>query len=128
MCGILGIRRFDGRRTDEGLLRAMAANLAHRGPDGDGFRVFGDVGFGHTRLSIIDLAGSPQPMTSASGPYHITFNGEIFNYQSLRDDLVREGVPLRTHGDTEVLLETMRRKGTRGAFETERAVRIRLFR
>ncbi|MEO7099252.1 MAG: asparagine synthase (glutamine-hydrolyzing) [Luteolibacter sp.] len=114
MCGILGIRRFDGHPADEALLRKMAAKLHHRGPDGDGFKVFGDVGFGHTRLSIIDLAGSPQPMTSASGPFHITFNGEIFNYQSLRADLVSEGVPLKTHGDTEVLLETIRREGIRG--------------
>ncbi len=114
MCGIVGIRRTDGRPVDEALLRAMAKNLQHRGPDGDGFRVYGDVGFGHTRLSIIDLAGSPQPMSSASGPCHITFNGEIFNYQELREQLVRDGVPLRTHGDTEVLLETLRQKGLRG--------------
>lgn len=114
MCGIVGIRRFDGRPVDEALLRAMAAQLAHRGPDGDGFRVFRDVGFGHTRLSIIDLAGSPQPMTSASGPCHLTFNGEIFNYQERRAELVQRGVPLRTHGDTEVLLETLRTEGLRG--------------
>ncbi|MEO5913713.1 MAG: asparagine synthase (glutamine-hydrolyzing) [Luteolibacter sp.] len=114
MCGIVGVRYFKGRRAEEGLLRQMAAQLHHRGPDGDGFKVLGDVGFGHTRLSIIDLAGSPQPMTSASGPFHITFNGEIFNYQSLRADLERDGVPLRTHGDTEVLLEIMRREGIRG--------------
>lgn len=114
MCGIVGIRRFDGGPVDEGLLRTMAAQLAHRGPDGDGFRVWGDVGFGHTRLSIIDVAGSPQPMTSASGPFHLTFNGEIFNYQERRDLLVRDGVPLRTLGDTEVLLETLRVVGLRG--------------
>ena len=114
MCGIVGIRRFDGRPVDEALLRAMAARLQHRGPDGDGFRIVRDVGFGHTRLSIIDLAGSPQPMTSASGPFHITFNGEIFNYQQLRDELVRDGVKLRTHGDTEVLLETLRLHGLKG--------------
>ncbi len=114
MCGIVGLRYFKGRRAEEGLLRKMAAQLHHRGPDGDGFKVFNDVGFGHTRLSIIDLAGSPQPMTSASGPFHITFNGEIFNYQSLRADLVRDGVPLRSHGDTEVLLEIMRREGIKG--------------
>ncbi|MDO8348715.1 MAG: asparagine synthase (glutamine-hydrolyzing) [Planctomycetota bacterium] len=114
MCGIVGIRRFDGRPIDEALLRAMAARLVHRGPDGDGFRIWKDVGFGHTRLSIIDVAGSPQPMTSLSGPFHVTFNGEIFNYQELRAQLGREGVPLRTHGDTEVLLETLRRDGLRG--------------
>jgi asparagine synthase (glutamine-hydrolysing) len=114
MCGIVGIRRFDGRPVDEALLRAMAARLHHRGPDGDGFRIWKDIGFGHTRLSIIDLAGSPQPMTSANGPFHITFNGEIFNYQELRAGLERDGVPLRTHGDTEVLLEMLRLKGLRG--------------
>ncbi len=114
MCGIVGIRRFDGRPVDEALLRAMAKQLHHRGPDGDGFRVWRDVGFGHTRLSIIDLAGSPQPMSSASGPFHITFNGEIFNYQERRAALQSAGVPLRTHGDTEVLLETLRTEGLRG--------------
>ncbi|MBP8300607.1 MAG: asparagine synthase (glutamine-hydrolyzing) [Planctomycetes bacterium] len=114
MCGIVGIRRFDGRPIDEAMLRAMAARLHHRGPDGDGFRIWKDIGFGHTRLSIIDLAGSPQPMTSASGPFHITFNGEIFNYQELRAGLERQGVPLRTHGDTEVLLEMLRLQGLRG--------------
>ena len=114
MCGILGIRYFKGRKAEESLLRKMASQLQHRGPDGEGFLLLDSVGFGHTRLSIIDLAGSPQPMTSASGPFHITFNGEIFNYQALRADLIREGVPLRTHGDTEVLLEILRKDGLPG--------------
>lgn len=114
MCGIVGLRRFDGRPVDEALLRAMAGKLAHRGPDGDGFRVFGSTGFGHTRLSIIDLAGSPQPMSSANGPFHITFNGEIFDYRERRAELERAGVRFRTHGDTEVLLETLRREGIAG--------------
>jgi asparagine synthase (glutamine-hydrolysing) len=114
MCGFVGLRRFDGRKVEEAELRKMAATLGHRGPDGDGFRVFGDVGFGHTRLSIIDLAGSPQPMSSANGPCHITFNGEIFNYQAVRSELERYGVKLRTHGDTEVLLETLRSKDLAG--------------
>lgn len=117
MCGFVGLRRFDGRKVEEADLRKMAATLGHRGPDGDGFRVFGDVGFGHTRLSIIDLAGSPQPMSSANGPCHITFNGEIFNYQAVRSELERRGVTLRTHGDTEVLLETLRLKGLAGLAE-----------
>jgi asparagine synthase (glutamine-hydrolysing) len=114
MCGIVGIRRFDGRPVEEGLLRAMAAQLHHRGPDGDGFEVYGDVGFGHTRLSIIDLEGSPQPMRSANGPVAITFNGEIFNYQAVRAELQGRGVTLRTQGDTEVLLETLREFGLPG--------------
>lgn len=114
MCGFVGLRRFDGRRVEEADLRKMAATLAHRGPDGDGFRVFGEVGFGHTRLSIIDVAGSPQPMSSATAPCHITFNGEIFNYREVRRELERQRVALRTQGDTEVLLETLRLKGLAG--------------
>ncbi|MEZ6038009.1 MAG: asparagine synthase (glutamine-hydrolyzing) [Planctomycetota bacterium] len=119
MCGIVGIRRFDGRPVDEAVLRRMAAQLQHRGPDGDGFATYlgGSVGFGHTRLSIIDLAGSPQPMSSANGPCHITFNGEIFNYEERRAVLLADGVTLKTHGDTEVLLETLRRRGLEGLAE-----------
>ena len=80
MCGIVGIRRFDGRRVDEGVLRAMAAQLEHRGPDGDGFAIFagGDVGFGHTRLSIIGLRNGSQPMTSPDGAVHVVVNGEFY--------------------------------------------------
>jgi asparagine synthase (glutamine-hydrolysing) len=117
MCGIVGLRRFDGRPVEEADLRRMADALRHRGPDGEGFRIFGDVGFGHRRLSIIDLAGSPQPMSSASAPCHLTYNGEIFNYQAVRSELERQGVPLRTHGDTEVLLETLRFKNVSGLAE-----------
>jgi len=114
MCGIVGLRRFDGAPVDRALLEAMVAQLAHRGPDGIGFHVGRDIGFGHTRLSIIDVAGSPQPMASANGPCWITFNGEIFNYRELRSALLQAGVQLRTQGDTEVLLEILRRQGTSG--------------
>jgi asparagine synthase (glutamine-hydrolysing) len=127
MCGIVGIRRFDGRRSTRRCcarwLRACTTAARTATASGSG----SDVGFGHTRLSIIDLAGSPQPMTSASGPFHITFNGEIFNYQELRAELERDGVPLRTHGDTEVLLETLRCRAC-AASTAERAVRVRLLR
>ncbi|MBJ8344006.1 asparagine synthase (glutamine-hydrolyzing) [Antrihabitans sp. YC2-6] len=101
MCGIAGIRRFDGQPVDRGLLAEMAHRLEHRGPDDNGFWVHGAVGFAHTRLSIIDLAGSPQPMAGASGTTHIAFNGEILNYKQLRRDL---NYPFQTDGDTEVLL------------------------
>ncbi|MFK7743002.1 MAG: asparagine synthase (glutamine-hydrolyzing) [Planctomycetota bacterium] len=116
MCGIVGIRRFDGQPVDEQLLRTMCKQIHHRGPDGDGLAVYagGSVGFGHTRLSIIDLAGSPQPMTSTAGPFHLTYNGEIFNYQERRAELARRGVQLRTQGDTEVVLESLRMDGLRG--------------
>lgn len=114
MCGIVGIRRFDGRAVSESLLRAMAGNLSHRGPDGRGVAVYGSTGFGHTRLSVIDVDGSAQPMRSVNGPVAITYNGELFNYRELREQLRVDGVELRTQGDTEVLLEILRREGLAG--------------
>jgi len=101
MCGIAGVIRFDGSPVESALLSAMADQMVHRGPDGHGTWTEGGVGFAHRRLSIIDLAGSPQPMTSVDGRLHVTFNGEILNYQDLRR---RTEYPYRTNGDTEVLL------------------------
>lgn len=101
MCGIVGIRRFDGGLVHEGDLRLMAAQLGHRGPDDEGFWTDGSVGLGHRRLSIIDVDGSPQPMASAGDRCHVTFNGEILNYRELR---ARLPYPYRTEGDTEALL------------------------
>jgi len=110
MCGIVGVRRFDGRPVSEELLRAMTAQLTHRGPDGEGYWVDGPVGFGHRRLSIIDVAGSPQPMATSDEQVHVTFNGEIFNFRELREGC---DYPFRTSGDTEVLLALYRREGFR---------------
>jgi asparagine synthase (glutamine-hydrolysing) len=112
MCGIVGIRRFDGQPVDERVLAAMAATLDHRGPDGSGVWTDGDIGFGHRRLSIIDVDGSPQPMASSDGRLHVTFNGEILNYRELRS-----AVPYayRTRGDTEVLLPLFDHDGPAGA-------------
>ncbi len=101
MCGIAGLFRFDGEAVSEQALRRMIAQLVHRGPDDEGLWCNGSVGFGHRRLSIIDVAGSPQPMSSFDGSCHVCFNGEIFNYRALRDDLP---YPYHTGGDTEVLL------------------------
>jgi asparagine synthase (glutamine-hydrolysing) len=108
MCGIAGIYRFDGEPVDPAQLRAMAQTLEHRGPDGHGVWSSGRIGFGHTRLSIIDVAGSPQPMASVDEQVHVCFNGEIFNYRELRAEL---DYPFRTHGDTEVLLASFLRHG-----------------
>ena len=101
MCGIAGMRRFDGRPPDAAVLREMTATLAHRGPDGEGFLVRGDVGLGHRRLAIIDLEHSPQPMSSHDDRLHVCFNGEILNYRQLRAETP---YPYRTAGDTEALL------------------------
>jgi asparagine synthase (glutamine-hydrolysing) len=108
MCGIAGIRRFDGGTVDPGLLLAMSATIAHRGPDDSGIWTAGSVGFAHRRLSIIDVEGSPQPMTSPVQPVTICFNGEILNYRSLRSGLT---FPFRTDGDTETLLALYARDG-----------------
>lgn len=109
MCGFIGIRRFDGAPIDLRHLSAVAELLAHRGPDGSGVWTAEGVGLAHRRLAIIDPSGSPQPMASADGTLHIAFNGEILNYRQLRKEL--RG-PWRTNGDTEVLLELHRQKGT----------------
>lgn len=110
MCGIVGVRRFDGQPVQEELLRAMTARLTHRGPDGEGYWVGGSTGFGHRRLSIIDVAGSPQPMATADERLRVTFNGEIFNFRELREGC---DYPFRTNGDTEVLLALFQREGPR---------------
>jgi asparagine synthase (glutamine-hydrolysing) len=117
MCGIVGVRRF-GRAPAEGLLvRRMAAELVHRGPDAEGYFTGEGVAFGHRRLSIIDVGGSHQPMSA--GPAHVSFNGEIFNYQALRRELTTAGYVFQTQGDTEVLLATYLRYGADGVKRLE---------
>jgi asparagine synthase (glutamine-hydrolysing) len=116
MCGVIGIRRFDGTNVDTELLRTMTSRLTHRGPDADGYWSNGPIGFGHRRLSIIDLAGSTQPMTSADGACHLTFNGEILNYRELRR---RFSYPYQTDGDTETILASYAARGAAGLAELE---------
>jgi asparagine synthase (glutamine-hydrolysing) len=82
----------------------MAQSLAHRGPDGHGLHCEGGVGLAHRRLSILDLAGGAQPMTTRDGKAWITFNGEIYNFVELRAQLEARGHPLETKSDTEVIL------------------------
>ena len=112
MCGIAGIRRFDGERVHESDLRSMMRVLHHRGPDDQGLWRQGPVGIAHTRLSIIDLNGSRQPMSSDDERHVLTFNGEIFNYEKLRTEL---DYPFTTRGDTEVVLATVARHGAHAA-------------
>lgn len=105
MCGIAGIWKFDGSPVDPLRVQQMTATLSHRGPDAMGCYVEGPVGLGHTRLAIIDLIdASNQPFHSADGRYVLSYNGEVFNYVELRDELIDLGVQFRTHGDTEVVL------------------------
>lgn len=112
MCGIAGIFHCGiPKPVDPERVRRMSDALAHRGPDGSGVWTGPGVGLGHRRLSIIDVAGSPQPMHSADGRATIVFNGEIYNYRELRRELASEGVQFRTDGDTEVILAAWARWG-----------------
>lgn len=103
MCGIAGIRTFSGPPPTVETLTAMSDTLAHRGPDDAGLVILGDVGLAHRRLSIIDLGGSHQPMSTPDGRWHLVFNGEIFNYRELREEFAPH-FPFRTDGDGEAIL------------------------
>ena len=111
VCGIAGIVNLDGRGVPGRVVRRMLAPLAHRGPDARGVHVDGPVGLGHVRLSIIDLAGGPQPMHYPERGLSVTFNGEIFNYIELRAELEAKGHRFRTRSDTEVILHAYEEYG-----------------
>lgn len=105
MCGIAGIFHAETPKpVDPARVVRMCDAIAHRGPDGSGVWTDHGVGLGHRRLSIIDLAGSPQPMHAADGRAVIVFNGEIYNFRELRRELEQAGFAFRTNGDTEVIL------------------------
>ncbi len=110
MCGFLAILQ-DAPRIELHTAQAAADRLAHRGPDGSGKWTEMQVMLFHRRLSIIDLATGQQPMVSRDQRYVIVFNGEIYNYAEIRDELIREGIRFRTQSDTEVLLEGFARRG-----------------
>lgn len=106
MCGICGELRFDGARADLDAVARMRAALAPRGPDHDGVWNDGPVAFGHRRLAIIDLgAGSDQPMIDTDTGCVLVFNGVIYNYRALREELRALGQRFQTSGDTEVVLK-----------------------
>lgn len=103
MCGIAGIVRFD-RPVSKNEIESMTASLAHRGPDGEGIWVGRNAALGHRRLSIIDLETGRQPMCNEDETVWITYNGEIYNYRQLREQLSARGRKFRTHSDTEVII------------------------
>ncbi len=112
MCGIAGIFHLEtAKPVDPARLKAMTAAMLHRGPDGDGHWTAPGVGLGHLRLSIIDLAGSAQPMFSHDEADVLTYNGEIYNFQQVRAELAALGHHFRTSGDTEVILAAWRQWG-----------------
>ena len=116
MCGFVGFLGGIGLEYNAGntLLKKMTFPISRRGPDNEGYWYDPDarIGLGHRRLSIIDLSqAGRQPMHSPSGRFVIAFNGEIYNYLELRDELQREGVEFKTDSDTEVLLGILMQYG-----------------
>jgi asparagine synthase (glutamine-hydrolysing) len=111
MCGISGMLKNDGGHADCDQLSKMIATLHHRGPDASGIHVSGAVGLAHARLSIIDLQSGAQPMSTPDGLLWITFNGEIFNYIELREELLSKRHSFMTRSDTEVILNAYREYG-----------------
>jgi asparagine synthase (glutamine-hydrolysing) len=112
MCGLVGIWRHDGRKADRSAIALMLEPIGHRGPDGIGIWQDGQVAFGHRRLAILDLTeSSSQPILTADSTGVLIYNGEIYNYRQLREELETEGIRFRSSGDTEVVLQALHHWG-----------------
>jgi asparagine synthase (glutamine-hydrolysing) len=113
MCGITGYFHYRKHElVSQEILRRMLIRLHHRGPDESGIYIEDFVGLGHVRLSIIDLESGQQPMSTINERYWIIYNGEIFNYIELKDELIQKGYKFRTTSDTEVLLNLYKAYGS----------------
>src|ERR1700690_217471 len=104
MWGIFGVVYRDNRKPSEAFLRKASNTIAHRGPDGEGYHISKNVGLAHRRLAIIDPEGGKQPLCNEDETVWITFNGCIYNYLELRQQLIQKGHRFRTHCDTEVIV------------------------
>jgi asparagine synthase (glutamine-hydrolysing) len=105
MCGIAGILHLqDNEQVDSNILTRMNTIQSHRGPDADGFHYEAGLGLAHRRLSIIDIAGSHQPLFNETGDVAVVFNGEIYNFAELTAELTAKGHVFATHGDTETIV------------------------
>ena len=104
MCGIIGMYSFGNENIPQ-LVKIMNDTLLRRGPDADGFYTNKNIGLGHRRLSIIDLQTGDQPMFSKDKKVVVVFNGEIYNFKELKEELISQGVDFITTSDTEVLIE-----------------------
>jgi asparagine synthase (glutamine-hydrolysing) len=112
MCGICGVYNAEsGEAVSPQLIERMINMIAHRGPDDSGSYFDGPVGLGFARLSIIDLSGGHQPMCNETGDVWLIFNGEIWNYKMLRQELIVKGHQFRTHSDTETIIHAYEEYG-----------------
>jgi asparagine synthase (glutamine-hydrolysing) len=112
MCGIAGVAYADPRHpVGRDLLRRMTEVMRHRGPDADGFHLGAGVGFGHRRLSIIDVAGGDQPIYGEDRRTVVVLNGEIYNFRDLREELIARGHVFATRTDTEVIVHAYEEYG-----------------
>jgi asparagine synthase (glutamine-hydrolysing) len=112
VCGIAGfVNRDPERPADGALLRQMTRSLVHRGPDEEGYLTDGPVGLGMRRLRIIDLAGGRQPIANEDGTVWVVFNGEIYNFHELRQELTSRGHQFSTNSDTEVIVHLYEEQG-----------------
>src|SRR6202022_4607478 len=116
MCGICGVFNFDRRReVQRSWLDNMNRQIVHRGPDDDGFFVTENVGLAMRRLSIIDLKMGHQPLSNEDGTIWLVYNGEIYNYETLRRELVAQGHRFRSRSDSEVIVHAYEQWGHRCA-------------
>ena len=114
MCGICGKLNFGrDKPVDQNLISRMGNLLKHRGPDDEGVFVKGNIGLGHRRLSVIDLSTGQQPMSNEPGSIWIVFNGEIYNFLDLREELRLKGHRFKTNSDTEVIIHLYEEYGTK---------------
>ena len=113
MCGLVGFVDRSTRREKEEYINNMKNKIIHRGPDSEGTYVDDDVALGFRRLSIIDLDGGSQPIYNEAGNMLIFFNGEIYNYQEIKRELIAKGHTFKTNTDTEVILHGYEEYGTR---------------
>src|SRR4030067_586735 len=117
MCGICGIVDFKGNSIDKGLISVMMDSLSHRGPDGEGVFINqgsmgnGQAALGHRRLSIIDLKTGSQPMFNENKSIAVVYNGEIYNFNEFKKDLIKRGHRFKTKSDTEVILHQYEEDG-----------------
>jgi asparagine synthase (glutamine-hydrolysing) len=112
MCGIAGIVAANGRPADASAVESMLAQIQHRGPDGQGVWNGGCAVLGHRRLSIIDLASGYQPMSNENNKVWLTFNGEIYNFADLRQNLTAAGHCFKTATDSETIIHAFEQHGT----------------